>query len=245
MASAPTGMLEGFRPGWPLTVLTAAGLTVLLGLGTWQIQRLQWKTALIAEIEAGLDAPPLLLDGGGNPKAYQPVLLTGSIDAGNVLFQGSYARKNLPGTLLLQVFESRDGRHWLLERGWIPEDAIGAARKGVFAISGEQEIEAVARPPKARGPFTPEDNLQTGRLYAEDIETLAGFLGLPLEPLVLVQKSSLPSPQGWDGLPQLNPPRADLPNNHLGYVVTWYGLAAALLGVFLAFGRARAQEKNS
>ena len=47
-----------FRPRlWP-TLATALGLAVLIGLGTWQVERLEWKRALIAEREAQLAAPP-------------------------------------------------------------------------------------------------------------------------------------------------------------------------------------------
>ena len=52
---------QSFRPRlWP-TVAMLAALALLLALGTWQMQRLHWKEALIAEREAQLTASPELL----------------------------------------------------------------------------------------------------------------------------------------------------------------------------------------
>ena len=42
-----------------LTLITAICVVILMSLGTWQYQRLQWKTALLAEVEAAINAPPL------------------------------------------------------------------------------------------------------------------------------------------------------------------------------------------
>lgn len=235
-------MLDRFRPGIPLTLLTIAGFAVLLALGTWQLQRLQWKTALIAEISEGLqaDATPI---GAEDLAPFRPVVAQGRLRSEPVLFQGSYARASQPGVMLTSVFETEDGRQWLVERGWIPESATEDARAGFFGVDGKLAIEAITRPLKRVGPFTPASDFASNRIYAEDRDELNSALGLDLEPLVLVLTSDLPAGPPWDGLPRLSPPEPDLPNNHLGYVVTWYGLAAALLGVYIAFGLARAKEQ--
>ena len=41
------------------------------------------------------------------------------------------------------------------------------------------------------------------------------------------------------GLPRGGVTRLDLPNRHLEYALTWYGLALTLIGVFVAFARGR------
>lgn len=242
MVGALTIMANRFRPGWVLSVAALLGLIVLVALGTWQVQRWHWKSALIAEIGAGLDAAPTALSQG--LQAYQPITATGQILNEPVLHQGSYARGGRPGTALTSIFVDASGRQWLLERGWIPETAIEDARAGHFSIESDLTISAVSRPLKRRGPFTPATDLGQGRIYAEDTAELNEAFGLDLQPLALVVTSELAAGPPWDGLPQLTKPDPDLPNNHLGYVITWYGLAAALIGVYIAFGFARAKERS-
>lgn len=47
-----------FRPMPVLTIVTAICIAILLWLGTWQYNRLQWKTDLIAEVDAASQAAP-------------------------------------------------------------------------------------------------------------------------------------------------------------------------------------------
>jgi len=48
-----------FRPHPILTLITLIGLAVLIKLGTWQKARLEWKTELLASVEAAANAAPL------------------------------------------------------------------------------------------------------------------------------------------------------------------------------------------
>jgi len=48
-----------FKPMPWLSVITAICTVILISLAVWQYQRLQWKTNLLAEVEAAVNAPPL------------------------------------------------------------------------------------------------------------------------------------------------------------------------------------------
>jgi surfeit locus 1 family protein len=47
-----------------------------------------------------------------------------------------------------------------------------------------------------------------------------------------VEADATPNPGGW---PRGGQTRLNLPNNHLQYALTWYGIALTLIGVFVAF----------
>ncbi|MEZ5825444.1 MAG: SURF1 family protein [Geminicoccaceae bacterium] len=236
--------MRGFRPGRAVTLLSLAAFAVLVSLGTWQVQRLFWKEELIGSIKAGLAEPPVDL-ADGLPGDYRQVRASGRILDEPRLFFGSQVRNGEGGPLLVSLFEDSSGKQWLLERGWIPERAIEDASAGAFDVQGALDIEAVTRPARRRGPFTPDDNPQTGRIFAEVPAELNEAFGIDVGDTVLVLRTGLPSGPPHDGLPLLSTVDPNLPNNHLGYVVTWYGLAAALVGVYIAFGRARAREQEA
>ena len=240
-------MPNSFRPGWPVTVVVVACLGVLVSLGGWQVGRSGWKTALIAEIEQGLLSPPLELNADinvGDLEPYRPVTISGRLLGDPILLQGAHAERNRPGTMLMQVLRDEADQYWLVERGWIPDEAIADALSGFFGIDEFVKLTAVTRPMKGRGFFTPAADFRANRIYAEDAIELSREYGIALEELALVITSGLPAGPPWDGLPVMKPPSPSLPNNHAGYAVTWFGLACALLGVYVAFGLARAKESQ-
>ena len=51
-----------FRPYPGLTIACAILFVILCGLGTWQLERLQWKLTLIARVNSHMAATPLPLD---------------------------------------------------------------------------------------------------------------------------------------------------------------------------------------
>ena len=71
------------------------------------------------------------------------------------------------------------------------------------------------------------------RWYHYDLEQMAATLGLELAPIV-VEADDTANP---GGLPIGGRTRITLANNHLQYAITWYGLAATLIGVYIVFRR--------
>ena len=116
----------------PLTLAVALAGILLLALGTWQVRRLAWKETLIAEIEAGLAAEPLLVEPTTDAaalRAWRPVRLRAKMMAGSSRRLGVEGREGRPGSRLLGVFRDEAGRSWLVDRGWIPEEASAATSR--------------------------------------------------------------------------------------------------------------------
>jgi surfeit locus 1 family protein len=233
-----------FAPGmWP-TVATIIGLAVLLGLGTWQVERLQWKRVLIAERQAHLAAPPQTLPAASDAWAeweFRPAVVEGVFRHDLEQLFGVAAIDGRVGHHVVTPLVRPDGTAVLVDRGWVPADrAHPAARRegqgpGPGRISGIARYRGDDRP----GWFTPDNQPDQRLWYWYDLAALEDALGLELLPLV-IEADATPNP---GGLPVGGQTRIELTDNHLQYAITWYGLAAGLLAIWIGWGvsRARAQ----
>lgn len=229
--------MRRFRPRfWP-SFATLVALVILCGLGTWQVERLAWKTDLIQLLTERVNAPPLPVDqvmAMGDRGAWRPVSATGrllEIPRHRLFVE---ARDGLIGSRVLGVLETPDGRSFLVDRGWAPDN-----EEAPPVTAAQVELRAILRDRSAehRTMFVPENEPAKGRWYWVDMPSISSALGRELEPWEL---QLLPgSPGATAGV---EAPRIDLPNNHLGYAITWYGLAIGLLGVYLAFSFERTES---
>ncbi len=203
-------------------------LAITLWLGVWQIERLRWKQQLLADIDRAEAAPAISLQ--GNPAAFAKVEVAGRFREDLVARYGSEVRSTAQGPRLgahLIVPLERPGElPILVDRGWLPDGDIAPKAVGAVAITG------YVRPPEPAGPFAPQPDLSQRRFWSLDPVPIGAALGLAqVAPYTLV---ALGPP---DALPV---PAQALPrpaNDHLGYAVTWFGLAGCLIGIFAVFTR--------
>jgi surfeit locus 1 family protein len=225
-----------FRPRfWP-TLATLLGLVLLLGLGTWQLQRLAWKTDLIAAAEAGLAQPPQPLVGFAGPLQaldFRRIAVRGRYLHDAAFAFGVAAAAGRTGARLVTPLQLEDGRTLLVDRGWLPDDLLpphvpaGLEPQGTIERTGVARYRAGVHRPW----FAPADRPDARRWFIWDLAAMERTLGFPLLPIVLVLEES----EGPAGLPRAERVGVDFRNDHLGYALTWYGLAAALLAVYLVF----------
>lgn len=223
----------------PLTAF--AGTLFLLGLGTWQMQRLGWKEALIAEREAGLAMPaaPLPGDLDDHERAeafdFRTVTVKGRFRHDLEQLYGAKARGNVLGHHILTPLVTDAGTAVLVDRGWVPADKAHPASRPDGQLGGEVTISGIARYRAADRPgmFTPDNEPATGRWYHYDLDAMAEALDIELLPVVIeADETAVPG-----GLPIGGRTEIVLTNNHLQYAITWYGLAAGLIGVYIVFRR--------
>jgi surfeit locus 1 family protein len=218
---------------WP-TLAVGLAFCVLVALGTWQLHRLAWKQELIATVEAQLAAPPaplatLLAD---PPAAeFRRVRLRGHYLHDRAFAFGAFAREGELGAHIVTPLATDLGLV-LVERGWLPEPLLPPATPADLLPEGEVELSGVAR---FRGGgqahlFTPANRPAERRWFWWDLPAMAGTEGAELLPLVV----TLDVPDTAASLPRVEPARPVFSNNHLGYAITWYGLALALLAVYVA-----------
>ena len=217
-----------------LPLLVVAGTLCLLGLGTWQMQRLVWKEALIAEREAGLAMKPSILPQAfadwENAKSFnfRIVNVTGVFRHDLEQLFGAKARGGVLGHHVLTPLLPSDGPAVLVDRGWVPADKAHPASRPEGQIEGEVTVGGIARFRAADRPgaFTPNNDPTAGEWYHYDLDAMAAALGLELSPVV-IEVDDTPNP---GGLPIGGRTVIQLTNNHQQYALTWYGLAAALGG---------------
>jgi surfeit locus 1 family protein len=234
-APAAAGALQ-FRPRLGPSLATLAGLIVLVALGTWQVERLQWKESLIAQRTAQLAAPPEVLPARSGEWAawdFRKVSTSGRFRHDLEQLFGASTHEGRLGHHVLAPLVRADGSALLVDRGWIPADRAHPATRREGQVDGPVAVTGIARyrGDDAPGWFTPANRPENLMWFSYDLPALEQALGLALLPVV-VEADGRPNP---GGLPIGGQTRVELPNNHLQYAITWYGLALTLLGVYVAF----------
>lgn len=180
---------------WP-TVAALPVFIALLGLGTWQVQRMQWKEAVIAERAARLAAPPIEVAKIGPESEFRRVRATGTFANARTIFLEGRMHEGRPGYHAVTPLMLRTGGPVPVDRGWV-ETRVAPPSVGEVAVEG------FARKGGKPSGWTPDNDPARNVWFYVD------------------------APYYIDTGP---PP--ELPNNHLQYAVTWYGLAAALAAIY-------------
>lgn len=210
-----------------LAIFGVGGLAVLLWLGMWQVHRLEWKTAILNDIETRIAASPVPLPAAPDPETdrYLPVSSSGEVSGAplHVLFS---TRELGAAYRLVAPFRTDDGRDILVDLGAIPAEEKEAPRS-----YPPLEIVGNLHWPNETDSFTPEPERARNIWFARDVETMARTLGA--EPLLLVAREIDPPQQGVTQIPVGT---GNIPNDHLNYAITWFSLAAIWAGMTAVLG---------
>ncbi|NPD16031.1 SURF1 family protein [Xinfangfangia sp. D13-10-4-6] len=218
--------------------MAALVFIALIGLGVWQIQRLAWKTDLIARIDARLAAAPVpppseaAFSDMETPE-YLRVALVGRYIADGpdavplqTLVQALTVQGR--GYWVMAPFLSNDGQFILINRGFLPETMKDAVPP---VPEGQQNLSGLLRLSQPGGAFLRSNDPGAGRWFSRDVKAIGAVLGTPLAPwfLDLGQPGEV-VPEGVYPVPGLTVVR--LRNSHLGYAITWFSLAVVwVIGV--------------
>ncbi len=235
------------RQPWLGALVPAAFVfIVLIGLGTWQVQRKAWKETLIAVLTERTNAPPAALPAAKDWASLDPardeysrVKFTAQFDnTAEALVYGAASafRPDVGGTGYWVFTPARlaDGGTVIVNRGFVPESKKDPGARTAGQVAGPIDIVGALRWPDTRHWFTPNDDAAHNLFFLRDPGAIAAAKNLgAVAPFYVEQES--PVPPG--SLPQPGKLVVALPDNHLQYAVTWYGLAAALVGVFVVWAR--------
>lgn len=228
---------------WP-GIFTLVAFAILCELGFWQLQRLAWKEDLIARVEArehAKAAEPIPPEGGW-PKVsadrdeYRRVQASGKYQYEHesfayALLSDAKGKFSGPGYWVMTPLLLDSGATVIVNRGFVPMDRMDLPTQAAGQEDARVTVTGVLRLPEGRNWFTPPDDAARGIWQERNPALLAKAYSLTrVAPFFIDADAS-----GPNGLPQAGETRVTFPNNHLQYAVTWFGLAFALIAVFLAF----------
>jgi surfeit locus 1 family protein len=207
-------------------------LIILLSLGTWQVHRRHWKEDILARIATGEAAPAAPLP--QNPRAYTKVIVTGRFRFDRAAQFGAEVRDTRAGPAMgfyqIVPLERADAPTILVDRGWIPQKRTSALDNP----SADVTVTGYVRPSEKSRWFSAPDDVATRQFYTLDPRVIAAAVGVA-DPASFTVVALGPSPAESYPAPAQHLPLP--PNNHLAYVITWYGLAMVLVIVFGAWVR--------
>jgi surfeit locus 1 family protein len=236
---------------WP-TVCTLAALAVLIGLGTWQMQRKAWKEGLIDAIARRVTADPVPLTAAarrwtaGEDLEYLRVTARGRYHHGKERLLYAPGKEG-PGYHVFTPLETGAGRYLFVNRGFVPEAMKDPSSRVAGQPGGEVEVTGLLRRPAEQGWFMPANEPARNLWFWRDLDGMAtSAFGREASNTLLFVLDEQPrdgaaSAATW---PRPGVTRLDLPNRHLEYALTWYGLAGALIAVYLAFAIGRVRRST-
>ncbi|MGO4573487.1 SURF1 family protein [Microvirga sp. 2TAF3] len=222
---------------------TLVALAILIGLGSWQLQRRTWKEGLIAQIESRAYGEPgqILPDAQwgqwrADQDEFRRVRVSGTFlhQFETPVYGLASAQRGSPiqGYYLMTPLRLKDGAILMLNRGFVPTELRDPASRPESQPTGETTITGLVRAPEERNMFTPADDPARNSWFARDPEAIARAHGLARAAPFYVEADATPNPGGW---PKGGQTKLELPNNHLQYAFTWFGIALTLVGVFATF----------
>ena len=196
---------------------------VFIGLGTWQIIRLNWKNNLILEIENSLKNSPVEL-AQSKKENFLKIKTSGSIDFDKQIYLYNLNESGTPGFEVINPIMIGD-ENFLINRGWIPFEKKGTQEINVF---DQKNIIGTLRLQGRKNIFKPDNDLDENYWFSLNREDILKFTGKNFSKYIIY----------LDGNYQLPRPKkitANISNNHQKYAITWFSLALSILLLYLYF----------
>lgn len=232
-------------------------MSLLTALGVWQLKRLSWKEALITRIEERSKLPIVRLPAVPDWENLRPedyeyrhVEMEGDWlrDKIALVFRGTGGGTGIkvPGYLVFMPFKikpsaeietiSAEPAYVMVNRGFVPADHLELAKMEPSAGWTDVRIGGLMRSPEERNLFTPIDKPENGQYFTRDPKLMAEQFKLgEAAPFSIDEDAATPAGE-W---PKGGTTEIAIPNNHLGYALTWFGLALGCAGVLIAYIRAK------
>lgn len=227
------------RPAlWP-TLISLPILVLSLTLGIWQLERREWKRDILNRMAANQAAAPISLDEllKGDPlrHEYGRVTVAGTFEHGKEFHLAARSLKNKVGLQVVTPLKVDDGRVVLFDRGWIPSEKKEPSKRAEGQVAGRVELTGIVRRSQIKGRFVPDNAPDKNVWFQVDVPLMRQLAGAPPDARLdrfFLDADAAPNP---GGAPVGGQTRLDIPNDHMQYALTWFLLALALAGVYLAY----------
>nr|WP_321458227.1 SURF1 family protein [uncultured Cohaesibacter sp.] len=247
---------------WLFSATVLVALVILVSLGNWQIRRLAWKEQLIADVTSRVSSEPVEAPGperwatlSRETDAYRRVLVSGHFDHFReihvwfALNNPQGGPLNGPGYLIMTPFVTSDGWQVIVNRGFVPEQLKDPSTRPETLVEGDTTLTGLVRFDEPRNWLSPKADKKKNVWIVRQVQEMAAFLGMDAAKTApywidLVKGQGVPRGEDAASLPQGGETRISFRNSHLQYALTWYGLAAVLVIIFLLFLRKSLEESN-
>ena len=226
-----------FKPSVWLTIFALPSFLILIILGSWQVQRLNWKSELISNYNNNFQQAPItvkeLFKDRKNNK-YRRTVIYGEYDHANEIQIIGKTYEGNAGFHIITPFILENNEIIYINRGWVPKKYSDRKTRKFSLLEDKVRVEGLVRLPQKKGYFVPENEPGNGfwfTIIPEELNRHLNIIGekeFYIDELNIDEKLKLPMPANG---------KVQVPNNHLQYAITWYSLALGLLIVYFAWHR--------
>jgi surfeit locus 1 family protein len=227
-----------------MKICAGLSLVILLGLGSWQVDRLIWKQDLIESRQAQAEMPPIAVptDTVLDPElGFRAAYAEGRFLNDQEKYLMARTRRGNVGFQVITPLEQEDGRVIMVNRGWVPTDNRDPATRPESLIEGPVKVTGFLRLPAEKHWAQPENDPLKNQWFYVDVDHMAEDTGAELASPYYLELDETPVP---GGLPIGGQAKVSLPNNHLEYAITWYSLALTLIVIFVMYHRRPVDAKD-
>lgn len=196
---------------------------IVLSLGTWQVFRLDLKNNLISNLENNLKKNFVSFNIDIDQEYTKVLLKKKDLKSKIFLY---HLNKGEIGFKVIVPYEVNSSLIVLVDKGWVRKDKINLIKN---TLLNDDVIEGYTKKITKNNLFTPNNNIKEDFLYSIDVDSLKKSLNKNIYPLLIIQTSKI----NKDIIP--NEYEVRIPNNHLQYAITWYGLAIVTIIFFLYY----------
>jgi surfeit locus 1 family protein len=226
---------------WP-SLFWLVLFVVLVALGTWQVQRLHWKEGLIAQLSSTVDLPAAAMPAATSLQQleYHHLRFTGTYLNQGELYRHAIASDGTPGVDVITPLRLDNGDIVFVDRGFVPKDRRDPATRTAGEIAGATTVTGLLRLPAKPPWFLPANEPKENLWFSMDLPAMAAADHLTHVMPFYLSADATPVPGGFP----IGGAHVSLPNNHLEYALTWYGLAVLCLIYYVLFVRAWIKERK-
>ena len=198
-------------------------ISVLIGLGSWQIYRLNWKLDLIAEIENSLKNNPIELS-KADKKNYLRIKTSGLVDFDKQIYLYNLNDSGNPGFEVVNPIIVNN-ENYLINRGWIPFDKKNQPEINLF---DENNIIGTLKLQSKANSFKPKNDIEKNYWFTLDRNDIFSYTGKNFSKYIIYTSGDYKTPK-----PKVI--TANISNNHKKYAITWFSMAISILLLYLYF----------
>jgi surfeit locus 1 family protein len=223
---------------WP-TIIMLPIFLFSLSLGVWQMERRAWKRDILDRIETNQAAAPLTLDEllKGDPLRFEygRVRVSGSFLHDKEFYLAARSLKDRVGMQVVTPLRTDDGPIVLFDRGWIPSERKEPGKRAEGQLAGKVDLVGIVRRSQIKRQFAPDNDPARNFWFHVDVPVMRQMAGGAADPVLdsfFLEADATANP---GGIPVGGQTRLDIPNDHLQYAITWFLIALAGAGVYLAY----------